>query len=170
MSRLWQIHVFAEGNTRTTAVFFIKYLRTLGFDVQNDIFAEYAWFFRNALVRANYNNLRKNVHETTEYLEMFLRNLLLDEDNELSNRAMHISGCMEKADKKPIKADKKPIKADREQLIVKYIEQNGSISNKEARELLGLAESTTKRVLKAMVGNGLLIKHGERKGRRYYLK
>lgn len=76
---LWQIHVFGEGNTRTTAVFFIKYLRTLGFDATNDIFAENAWYFRNALVRANYNDLRNGVHETTEYLELFLRNLLLDE-------------------------------------------------------------------------------------------
>ena len=92
VSRLWQIHIFAEGNTRTTAVFFIKYLRTLGFDVTNDIFAENAWYFRNALVRANYNDLTRGIHETTEYLEMFLRNLLLDEKNVLSNRAMHISG------------------------------------------------------------------------------
>ena len=86
VSRLWQIHVFSEGNTRTTAVFFIKYLRTLGFDVTNDIFAENAWYFRNALVRANYTNLQKGVHETTEYLEAFLRNLLLGEKNELKNR------------------------------------------------------------------------------------
>ena len=71
LSRLWQIHVFGEGNTRTTAVFFIKYLRTLGFDVTNDIFAENAWYFRNALVRANYNDLKNGVHETTEYLELF---------------------------------------------------------------------------------------------------
>lgn len=92
ISRLWQIHVFGEGNTRTTAVFFIKYLRTLGFDVTNDIFAENAWYFRNALVRANYNDLKNGVHETTEYLELFLRNLLLDEKNELHNRSMHISG------------------------------------------------------------------------------
>lgn len=95
VSRLWQIHVFGEGNTRTTAVFFIKYLRTLGFDATNDIFAENAWYFRNALVRANYTNLKKGVHETTEYLELFLRNLLLDENNELHNRSMHISGAFE---------------------------------------------------------------------------
>ena len=92
VSRLWQIHVFGEGNTRTTAVFFIKYLRTLGFSVPNDIFAENAWYFRNALVRANYTNLPKGIHETTEYLEAFLRNLLLDEKNELRNRNLHISG------------------------------------------------------------------------------
>ena len=82
ISRLWQIHIFGEGNTRTTAVFFIKYLRTLGFSATNDIFAENAWYFRNALVRANYTNLQKGIHETTEYLEAFLRNLLLNEKNE----------------------------------------------------------------------------------------
>lgn len=92
ISRLWQIHIFVEGNTRTTAVFFIKYLRTLGFYTTNDIFAENAWYFRNALVRANYTNLQIGIHETTEYLELFLRNMLLNEKNELHNRNLHISG------------------------------------------------------------------------------
>lgn len=92
VSRLWQIHIFGEGNTRTTAVFFIKYLRTLGFSVTNDIFADNSWYFRNSLVRANYTNIQNNVHETTKYLEIFLRNLLLNEKNELHNRSMHISG------------------------------------------------------------------------------
>ncbi len=90
VSRLWQIHIFGEGNTRTTAVFFIKYLRTLGFDATNDIFAENAWYFRNALVRANYTNLQKKIYETTEYLENFIRNLLFNENNELKNRYLHI--------------------------------------------------------------------------------
>ena len=94
ISRLWQIHIFGEGNTRTTAVFFIKYLRTLGFSAINDIFAENAWYFRNALVRANYTNLQKGIHETTEYLEAFLKNLLLNEKNELHNLDLHISGFL----------------------------------------------------------------------------
>ena len=94
ISRLRQIHIFGEGNTRTTAVFFIKYLRTLGFFAANDIFAENAWYFRNALVRANYTKLQKGIHETTEYLELFLKNLLLNEDNGLYNRNLHISGLM----------------------------------------------------------------------------
>ena len=72
-------------------MFFIKYLRTLGFSATNDILAENAWYFRNALVRANYTNLQKDIHETTEYLEVFLRNLLLNEKNELHNRNLHIS-------------------------------------------------------------------------------
>lgn len=96
ISRLWQIHIFGEGNTRTTAVFFIKYLRTLGFSATNDIFAENAWYFRNALVRANYTNLQKGIHETTEYLEVFLKNLLLNEKTELHNRDLHISGLLNK--------------------------------------------------------------------------
>ena len=75
-------------------LFFIKYLRTLGFSATNDIFAENAWYFRNALVRANYTNLQKGIHETTEYLETFLRNLLLNEKNELHNRNLHISGLL----------------------------------------------------------------------------
>lgn len=114
ISRLWQIHIFGEGNTRTTAVFFIKYLRTLGFSATNDIFAENAWYFRNALVRANYTNLQKGIHETTKYLEEFLRNLLLNEKNELYNRKLHISGLLneEKMDIEDIKGDIQSEKVD----------------------------------------------------------
>jgi fido (protein-threonine AMPylation protein) len=99
VSRLWQIHVFGEGNTRTTAVFFIKYLRSLGYNATNDIFAENAWYFRNALVRANYNDLKNNIHETTEYLEKFIRNLLLNENNELKNRYLYINNLFEPKNK-----------------------------------------------------------------------
>lgn len=106
ISRLWQIHVFSEGNTRTTAVFFIKYLRTLGFDVTNDIFAEHAWYFRNALVRANYNNLKYGIRETTEYLELFLENLLLGTEHPLHNRTLHISGVFRHSGKPDIEAEK----------------------------------------------------------------
>ena len=115
ISRLWQIHVFGEGNTRTTAVFFIKYLRILGFDVTNDIFAENAWYFRNSLVRANYNDLKNGIHETTEFLELFLRNLLLDEHHPLHNRTLHISGSFketEKPDIETIKPDIGSLKPD----------------------------------------------------------
>lgn len=90
VSRLWQIHAFGEGNTRTTAVFTIKYLRSLGFNADNRIFAENSWYFRNALVRANYNNLQKGIHENPEFLEKFFWNLLLGEHNELKNRFLHI--------------------------------------------------------------------------------
>ena len=91
ISNLWQIHVFSEGNTRTTAVFLIKYLRKFGYDVTNDIFAKNAWYFRNALVRANYTNIEKNIYDTTKYLEDFLNNLLFGSNNELKNRHLHIN-------------------------------------------------------------------------------
>lgn len=119
ISRLWQIHIFGEGNTRTTAVFFIKYLRTLGFSATNDIFAENAWYFRNALVRANYTNLQEGIHETTEYLEVFLRNLLLNEKNELHNRDLHISGLLnvEKVDIEEQKVDNQREKVDIESVL-----------------------------------------------------
>jgi fido (protein-threonine AMPylation protein) len=89
-ANLWQIHAFGEGNTRTTAVFMIKYLKTLGFKVTNDLFATNSWYFRNALVRANYSNLQENITETTVYLERFFRNMLLGEQNPLLNREMHL--------------------------------------------------------------------------------
>ena len=89
-ANLWQIHAFCEGNTRTTAVFMIKYLRTLGFNVVNDVFAENSWYFRNALVRANYSDLTAGISETTLYLERFFRNMLLGEEHDLRNRIMHV--------------------------------------------------------------------------------
>ena len=79
ISRLWQIHIFGEGNTRTTAVFFIKYLITVVFSETNDIFADHAWYFRNALVRANYTNLQKNIHETTVHIHRLFEKFGFDE-------------------------------------------------------------------------------------------
>lgn len=86
VSDLWQIHPFGEGNTRTTAVFSIQYLRSMGFNIDNTLFADNSWYFRNALVRANYQNVQKGIMRNTEYLELFFRNLLLGENNELRNR------------------------------------------------------------------------------------
>lgn len=120
LSGLWQIHVFEEGTTRTTAVFFIKYLRTLGFDVTNDIFAKNAWYFRNSLVRANYNDLKNGNHETTKYLELFLRNLLLNENHPLLNRTLYISGTFKETEKQDIETAKPNIdalKADIEKIF-----------------------------------------------------
>jgi len=90
ISGLWQIHAFGEGNTRTIAVFTIKYLCTFGFEVENDMFARHSWYFRNALVRANYNDYQHEVYATPEYLMRFFGNLLLGENNELKNRYLTI--------------------------------------------------------------------------------
>lgn len=91
VSGLWQIHPFGEGNTRATAVFTILYLRSIGFEVNNELFAKHSWYFRNALVRANYKNAQKGVDYTYTYINMFFRNLLLGEKNELKNRNMLIN-------------------------------------------------------------------------------
>lgn len=129
VSRLWQIHIFGEGNTRTTAVFFIKYLRTLGFSATNDIFAKNAWYFRNALVRANYTNLQKGIHETTEYLEVFLRNLLMNENNELHNRDLHISGLLN-AEKVDIESKKVDIGSGKVDIQDKKVDIESVLSEK----------------------------------------
>lgn len=142
VARLWQIHVFGEGNTRTTAVFFIKYLRTLGFTVTNDMFANHAWYFRNSLVRANYQNLKLGVYRTTEYLEQFLRNLLLDENHVLSNRSMHIQSASLKIQEESIQYndDGYTIKMDTisEDAIVGYDTTSGnktSLGNETVKEM-----------------------------------
>ena len=95
VSGLWQIHAFGEGNTRTTAVFIIQYLRSIGFDVENDLFAKHSWYFRNALVRANYKSAVKGIDYSSVYLERFFRNLLLGEQWDLRNRYLHVHPAKE---------------------------------------------------------------------------
>ncbi len=157
ISRLWQIHVFGEGNTRTTAVFFIKYLRTLGFDVTNDIFAENAWYFRNSLVRANYTNLKKDVHETTEFLELFLRNLLLGENNELKNRYLHIKSVPK------CKNNKANCTLDctlDESIVLKLIEENPKITQKQIAEEIKKSERTVKTITVSLEEKGFIAREG----------
>ena len=91
ISYLWQIHVFGEGNTRTTAIFLIKYLWTFGFKVDNELFEQNSWYFRNALVRANYKNQAKDIYTNNEFLRRFFGNLLFNENHVLKNREMHIN-------------------------------------------------------------------------------
>ena len=134
VSRLWQIHVFGEGNTRTTAVFLIKYLHTLGFDVTNSTFAENAWYFRNALVRANYNDLKNGIHETTEYLELFLRNLLLNENNPLRNRELHVRCPLNLYEKANIDTEKANI--DTKKANIDSEKANIDIENSDVEESL----------------------------------
>ena len=168
VSRLWQIHIFGEGNTRTTAVFFIKYLRTLGFDATNDIFAENAWYFRNAMVRANYNDLKNGIHETTEYLELFLRNLLLDENNALRNRDMHVSGkLVQSANSNVSKCQNGTLKLGMDELnIIKILKSDPTATQKKIAELTGLSERTIKRRTVEMQEKGFIAReNGKRNGR-----
>lgn len=110
---------------------FIKYLRTLGFDAANNSFAEHAWYFRNALVRANYTDLKNGVHETTEYLELFLKNLLLNEENELHNRTMHVSGKFNNLQKADIGEEKADI-------AIKIVNIDEAINSKTRSNILAL--------------------------------
>ena len=98
ISGIWQIHAFGEGNTRTTAVFTIQYLRSIGYEVHNELFASYSWYFRNALVRANYKNAVQGVDYSPIYLERFFRNLLLGEQWELKSRYLVINPPAEYAE------------------------------------------------------------------------
>lgn len=153
IANLWQIHVFEEGNTRTTAVFFIKYLRSLGFNVTNDSFAKNAWYFRNALVRANYNNVVKGVYEDYSFLIKFLRNLLLGEHNELLNRTLHVSNIQVKQI------------VSKESYIIELIKLNPKITTEELSKNLGVSVRTIKNVLKSLViANKITRKNGKRFG------
>lgn len=144
IANLWQIHAFEEGNTRTTAVFVIKYMRSLGFDVTNDTFAKNARYFRNALVRANYNNLSKGVYIDRSFLIIFLRNLILHENNELQNRDLHIRASQIKAE------------GSREGRLLRLIRDNPKITIEELTFYLGVSERTVKNVLKSLEEEGLV--------------
>lgn len=174
ISRLWQIHIFGEGNTRTTAVFFIKYLRSLGYDATNDIFAENAWYFRNALVRANYTDLKNDIHETTVYLEKFIRNLLLDENNELKNRYLHINHLFkENADKKAeinagINAEIKI--SEKQKKIILMLKENPYCTIKEISDKLDVNHSTVERNIKKLRENGIIERVGARKDGKWIVK
>ena len=98
VSDIWQIHAFGEGNMRTTAVFTIQYLRSIGYEVNNDLFATHSWYFRNALVRANYKNAVLGINYEPVYLERFFRNLLLGEQWELKSRYLVINPPAEYAE------------------------------------------------------------------------
>lgn len=170
VSRLWQIHAFGEGNTRTTAVFTIKYLRSLGFDVNNDIFAENSWYFRNALVRANYNNLQKGIQENLDFLERFFRNLLMGEHNELKNRYCHIRYSEKDAANSKKSSDKVAINQKSSDIILNYLRQNDFIDNQKAREITGLSAAGVRKIFNKLESENLIAGFGENKGRRYKLK
>ena len=95
ISGIWQTHPFCEGNTRTTAVFAIKYLKSIGFECNNDLFEQHSWYFRNALVRANYKNVAKGIAQDYSFLNNFFRNLLMGENHELKNRYMLVNAPAE---------------------------------------------------------------------------
>ena len=164
---IWQIHPFSEGNTRATAVFMIKYMKSLGFNVNNEAFEKHSWYFRNALVRANYNNLKKGVHATTEFLEMFFSNLLIGTAYDLKNRYMHID-CIPDVKLKYERSLSEVLsevlnQSDfaKTEKIIKFIEQNGQIMPKEAEKITGKSAATARRYLKLLVETGYIESFGK---------
>ena len=149
ISGIWQIHAFGEGNTRTTAVFTIKYLKSLGFNVTNQLFEHNSLYFRNALVRANYQNYNLKIDKTTKYLEIFLRNLLLNEHNELKNRYLHLD-----YDKFIVKEEKR---TGTEQADRTSTEQVPNKLTEQAKELLSLLKDNEYPLSELM--ELVLIKH-----------
>lgn len=135
-SGIWQIHPFGEGNTRATAVFIIKYLYTLGFVTNNDLFEQNSKYFRNALVRANYQNLNQDVYYTMDYLNKFFGNLLLGERNLLDNREMQIKIISEP---KVVLKSKKKSKGKSKEKILQIIANNPYVTTRELSEITGLS-------------------------------
>lgn len=154
ISSLWQIHAFNEGSTRTTAVFFIKYLRFLGYDVNNDAFAKSSWYFRNSLVRANYNNLPQGITEDRSFLKLFLRNLLLGEKNELRNRDLHVQERTRQENIKPISKQSK---------VLSLLSENPRFTSVQLANRLGVSSRTVKLLLSSLSKNGIIVREGGKK-------
>ncbi len=153
---IWQIHPFCEGNTRATAVFMIKYMKSFGFNVNNDAFEHHSWYFRNALVRANYNDLKNNVHATTEFLERFFSNLLMGTKYELKNRYMHLDyvgdeGQFQSANLEASKCQNDTLECTLEEMaVLKIIAENSSIKQNELVDLTGKSLRTIKRIMDSL--------------------
>lgn len=175
VSGLWQIHAFGEGNTRTTAVFTIKYLRTFGFDINNDAFARHSWYFRNALVRANYNNIQQGVFSTTEYLERFFRNLLLGENNDLRNRQLLI-GTQSSDDFQSAKGNSSKCQVGtldctlEEIAVIQYLKENPTATQKEIAVHIGKSERTVKRMTVDLSSRGVIERKGGRRSGYWEIK
>ena len=190
IASLWQIHPFGEGNTRTTAVFLMKYLSNFGFKVNEEAFAKNSWYFRNALVRANYTDIQRGIHSTYEPLERFMKFLLLGENTDLRNRTLHIRavelGNLKVHDepiKSEIKVQNEPINslADaqatlsmtlslQELAVTKAIAANTSVTLDQLASLTGKSRSTVKRIVGVLKDKGILDREGARKNGRWILK
>ena len=160
-SNIWQVHPFCEGNTRTTAVFIIKYLRTFGFNINNEVFANNSWYFKNSLVRANYKNFEKNIFEDISYLEKFFYNLLSDTKYELKNRYTHVD-YVQSARSEDSKCKDCTLE---EQAILNVIRENRTIKQEEIAHIIGKSLRTVKTRMIEMQEKGLITrKNGKRNG------
>jgi fido (protein-threonine AMPylation protein)/DNA-binding transcriptional ArsR family regulator len=161
ISNLWQLHIFGEGNTRTTAIFLIKYLRKLGFkQVNNDLFANHSWYFRNALVRANYEDLSKGIYRTEKFLIRFLSNLLLNGNYSLKNREMHIlADSVNDIVNDTVKTQIDTVN----DTVFSLIRQDNKITANEISERLKISLSTVRRKIVALRNSGKIERIGSDK-------
>ena len=176
-ANLWQIHAFCEGNTRTTAVFMIKYLKTMGFNVVNNMFAQNSWYFRNALVRANYNNLQKGITETTVYLERFFRSMLFGEGYSFRNRELHIewngnteadtvqsaNGTVQSANSALYLPPKGHNCTLEEVAVLRVVQMKPTATQKEIAAEIGKSERTVKSLTVALQEKGILKRTGSKR-------
>ena len=161
-SNIWQVHPFCEGNTRTTAVFIIKYLRTFGFNINDEVFANNSWYFRNSLVRANYKNFEKNIFEDISYLEKFFYNLLSNTKYELKNRYTHVD-YVQSATNSDLKCKDCTLE---EQAILNVIRENLTIKQEKIAQIIGKSLRTVKTRMIEMQEKGLISrKNGKRNGK-----
>lgn len=175
-SNIWQIHPFGEGNTRTTAVFMIKYLTTLGFKVNNEIFANNSWYFRNALVRANYTNVLQGVSYNPLFLERFFRNMLLNENHPLQNRELHLDWQVTN-DHEQVQSASQSAKKDEvvlskcknctleELAVLRILQQTPSATQKQIATAIGKSERTVKTLTVNLTNKGIILRrNGKRNG------
>ena len=175
-SNIWQIHPFGEGNTRTTAVFMIKYLTTLGFKVNNEIFANNSWYFRNALVRANYTNVLQGISYNPLFLERFFRNLLLNENHPLQNRELHLD-WQATNDHEQVQSANQSAKEDEivlskcknctleELAVLRILQQTPSATQKQIAAAIGKSERTVKTLTVNLTNKGIISRrNGKRNG------
>lgn len=166
-SDIWQIHPFCEGNTRATAIFMIKYMNTLGFKVNNDMFKEHSWYFRNALVRANYSNIQAGIYSTNKFLEMFFSNLLMGTDYELKNRYLHLDYVVDTQSVSPKVSKCQNDTLDctlEERAVLQLIVENNEIKQSEIVKRTGKSLSTVKRIMKSLQKRNQIRRVG---GKRY---
>ena len=158
-SNIWQVHPFCEGNTRTIAVFIIKYLKTFGFNINDETFAKNSWYFRNSLVRANYKNFEENVFEDTSFLEKFFYNLLTNANYELKNRYTHIDNVKNTNDSN-LKCNNCTLE---EQAIINIIQINSTVTQKEIAEQINKSLRTVKNYMIEMQKKGLIERKNSKK-------
>lgn len=147
IANVWQIHPFGEGNTRTTAVFTIQYLKHLGFKVTNEVFAENSKYFRNALVRANYSNIQYGIKETTEYLERFFRNLLMGEKNELKSRYMIIGSSWKEESTQETATSTQETSMSTQERIIEEIRKHPFTTREQLAQVIGITPDGVKKQL-----------------------